>query len=149
MNAFNEPPLPPQKSGPAFSSRPSGVTENLRVPVGFSAPQGDTTERRLSLESYLATHPDSTFYMKTEGDAMSGAGVFDGDLLVIDRRDPPKAGDVVVAVADGEFVVRRLEYDVRGNPVLRAANPAFREIPVGKTEGLGVWGVVKWTVHKV
>ena len=139
----------PPGSGPAFPHETPEAQRKLAVSKGFSAPQGDRNERRLNLEAYLAVHPDSTFYMRVSGDSMRGAGIFDGDLLVIDRSEVPKDGEVVVVATDGEFVVRRLAKDARGAPVLRAENPAYRDMPLRQAGENSVWGVVKWSVHKV
>lgn len=133
----------------AFSGSPEAPLLEARVPAGFTSPAEGRVDRRLNLERHLATHPEATFYMRVSGNSMRDAGIADGDLIVVDRSVRPAMGDVVVAALDGEFTVKRLARDARGAPVLRAANPAYRDIPVGEEGELSVWGVVKWAIHKV
>ena len=61
----------------------------------------------------------------------------------------PSPGAVVIAVLDGEFTVKQLSHDARGKPVLRAANPAFPDIPIEEGREFTIWGVVRWAIHKV
>ena len=141
--------MPMSGPPPALAGAGEGNLLESRIPAGFTAPAEDRVERRLNLERHLATHPDATFYMRVSGDSMRDAGIGDGDLIVVDRSAKPAMGDVVVAVLDGEFTVKRLARDARGAPVLRAANPAYCDIPVGEEGELSVWGVVKWAVKRI
>ncbi|MEQ1917313.1 MAG: translesion error-prone DNA polymerase V autoproteolytic subunit, partial [Gallionella sp.] len=75
------------------------------VPAGFPSPADDYIEGRLSLDDHLVRHKESTFFMRVAGDSMRGLGIFDGDLLVVDRAMPATHGSVVIAVVDGEFTV--------------------------------------------
>lgn len=118
------------------------------VPAGFPSPADDYVERRLSLDEHLIQHRESTFFMRVAGHSMRGLGIFDGDLLVVDRSVPAAHGCVVVAVIDGEFTVKQLLYTPQGK-VLRAAHPDYPEVAITAEHDFSIWGVVQWNVHKV
>lgn len=118
------------------------------VPAGFPSPADDYAEGRLSLDEHLIQHKESTFFMRVAGDSMRGMGIFDGDLLIIDRYVPATVGSVVIAVLDGEFTVKQLLHTPEGH-VLRAAHPSFPDVLVKPEQDFSIWGVVQWNVHKV
>ena len=76
------------------------------VSAGFPSPAEDTHET-FDIVAHIVKHPAATFFMRVAGDSMIGAGIFDGDLLVVDRSIEAKPGDIVVAVVDGEFTIKR------------------------------------------
>ncbi len=118
------------------------------VPAGFPSPADDYVERRLSLDEHLVQHKESTFFMRVAGHSMRELGIFDGDLLIIDRALPATQDCVVVAVIDGEFTVKQLHYTPQGK-VLRAAHPDYPDIVITDDQDFSIWGVVQWNVHKV
>lgn len=118
------------------------------VPAGFPSPADDYVERRLSLDEHLIQHRESTFFMRVAGHSMRDLGIFDGDLLVVDRSVPATHGCVVVAVINGEFTVKQLLYTPQGK-VLRAAHPDYPEVAVTAEHDFSVWGVVQWNVHRL
>jgi DNA polymerase V len=118
------------------------------VPAGFPSPADDHVERRLSLDEHLIEHKESTFFMRVAGHSMRDLGIYDGDLLVVDRAVPATNESVVVAVLDGEFTVKQLHYTPQGK-VLRAAHPDYPEVLVKPNQEFSIWGVVQWNVHKV
>ena len=79
---------------------------------------------------------------------MRGMGIFDADLLVVDRSVPATNGCVVIAVVDGEFTVKQLIHTAQGQ-VLRAAHPNYPDMLIKPEQDLSIWGVVQWNVHKV
>ena len=105
-------------------------------------------ERRLSLDEHLVQHKESTFFMRVAGHSMRELGIYDDDLLIIDRALPATDGCVVVAVIDGEFTVKQLRYTPQGK-VLRAAHPDYPDIVITDEQDFSIWGVVQWNVHKV
>lgn len=118
-----------------------------KVTAGFPSPADDYIEGRLSLDEHLIQHKDSTFFVRAKGNSMVGAGIFDGDLLVVDKSLDPSSGDIVIAIVDGELTVKRLIK--RGDKViLKAENPHFKEIELKDGQELQVWGVVTSTVKK-
>lgn len=118
------------------------------VPAGFPSPADDHVERRLSLDEHLIQHKESTFFMRVAGHSMRGLGIYDGDLLIVDRALPARDGCVVVAVIDGEFTLKQLCYTAHGR-VLRAAHPDYPDVPIPEGADFAIWGVVQWNVHKV
>lgn len=117
------------------------------VPAGFPSPADDYVQQRLSLDEHLIQHKESTFFMRVSGDSMRGLGIFDGDLLVVDRSVPAVHGCVVIAVVDGEFTVKQLWHTPEGK-LLRAAHPGYSDLPIKSGQDFEIWGVVTWNVHK-
>ena len=117
------------------------------VTAGFPSPADDYIEGRLSLDEHLIQHKDSTFFVRAKGNSMVGAGIFDGDLLVVDKSLNPSSGDIVIAIVDGDLTVKRLIK--RGSKiVLKPENPRYKEIEFKDGQDLQVWGVVTSTVKK-
>ncbi len=119
-----------------------------RVPAGFPSPADDYLEKNIALQDLLVSNPTATFLMKVEGHSMKDAGIFDGDIAVVDRSVAAVHGKIVVAVVDGEFTVKRLIYRA-GRCVLQGANPAFPDIEVSDCCENRVWGVVTNVIHKL
>ena len=80
-----------------------------KVPAGFPSPADDHMEGKLDLNTHLVKHPTATFFVKASGDSMLGAGIHDGDILVVDRSLEPRKGKVVIAAVDGQLTVKRLQ----------------------------------------
>lgn len=118
------------------------------VPAGFPSPADDYVEQRISLDEHLIQHRESTFFMRVAGDSMRGRGIFDGDLLVVDRAVPATHGCIVIAVLDGEFTVKQLLNTPDGQ-VLRAAHPDYPDMLIKPEQDFLIWGVVNWNVHKL
>lgn len=118
------------------------------VPAGFPSPADDYVAGRISLDAYLVQHREATFFLNVSGDSMRDLGIFDGDLLVVDRALQAAHESVVIAVVDGEFMVKQLLHTPQG-PVLHSANPAYADIVVGAEQELAIWGVVRWAIHRV
>ena len=119
-----------------------------RVPAGFPSPAEDYVEGSLDLNEHLVAHREATFFMRVQGHSMTGAGIQDGDLLVVDRSLEAGHGDIVVAVVDGELTVKRL-WRRGGRVRLLAENPAFAPIELKDGQELAVWGVVTSVIHRV
>ena len=117
------------------------------VRAGFPSPADDHQEDRLDLNAHLVRHPEATYYLRAKGDSMTGAGIHDGDLLVVDRSAEPISGSVIIAAIDGEITVKRLRL-VGGRAILQPENPAYTSIIVGDAQELQVWGVVSYVIHK-
>src|SRR5436190_1444185 len=80
----------------------------VNVPAGFPSPADDYIEERTNLNDYIVTHPSATFYYRAEGNSMIDAGIFDGDLLVVDNSLSPQNNDIVVAIIDGERTLKQI-----------------------------------------
>jgi DNA polymerase V len=120
----------------------------LRLPLmsspirgGFPSPADDYVEARIDLNEELIQHPEATFLARVKGDSMTGAGIEEGDTLVIDRALDPRHDDIVVAIIDNEFTVKRL-YHVRGTIRLVAEKAGFPEIGFADGQTCEIWGVV-------
>ncbi|GAB1235005.1 LexA family protein [Ferrigenium sp. UT5] len=118
-----------------------------RVPAGFPSPADDYLERRLSLDEYLVPNKNSTFLVRARGNSMTGAGIFDGDLMVVDKGLNAQPGDIVVAVVDGEFTVKYLGM-LNGAICLKPANPRFQTTEFKEGQELEIWGVVTSTIKQ-
>ncbi|MDP7418537.1 MAG: translesion error-prone DNA polymerase V autoproteolytic subunit, partial [Gammaproteobacteria bacterium] len=80
-----------------------------RVPAGFPSPADDYMDNKLDLNEHLIKHPEATFYCRVSGQSMTGAGIFDGDLLIVDRAVNPAHGDVILAALNGELTCKILD----------------------------------------
>ncbi|WP_407923603.1 LexA family protein [Chromobacterium paludis] len=111
------------------------------VQAGFPSPAEDRMEPGIDLQAYLVSDPLATFLVRVVGDSMRDAAILEGDLLVVDKGRSPRHGDIVVAVIDSEFTVKRLGRQA-GRCALFAANPAYPPIVPADGQELQIWGVV-------
>lgn len=119
-----------------------------RISAGFPSPADDYVESALDLNAYLVRHPAATFMVKVAGDSMIGAGIADGDLLVVDRAVEAAHGRIVVAVIDGELTVKRLRIR-RTLRLLVPENPKYEPLRIGPEQELQIWGVVTGVIKRV
>jgi DNA polymerase V len=124
----------------------SPVYIDVPVSAGFPSPAGDYLERSLDLNERLVPRPAATFFIRVRGDSMTGVGILDGDLLIVDRSCRPKSGDVVVAIVNGHFTVK-LFVKTNEGAWLKAANPAYQPIALTADTDAEIWGVVTYAVH--
>ena len=117
-----------------------------RIAAGFPSPADDHLEAPLDLNAHLVKHPAATFVVRVDGDSMTGAGIYNGDLLVVDRSLDAKSGHIVVAVVNGEMTVKRLLID-RKRIRLTPENPAYKPIDIREGSDLVVWGVVAHVIR--
>ncbi|GAB1393065.1 translesion error-prone DNA polymerase V autoproteolytic subunit [Rhodocyclaceae bacterium] len=118
------------------------------VPAGFPSPAADYYEERLSLDEHLIEHKEATFFVRVQGHSMTGFGIHDGDLLVVDRALVPADRSVVIAVLDGSFTVKQL-CRIPDGIMLRSGSSEHSDILVAGDQQLEVWGVVRWSLHQV
>ena len=116
------------------------------VSAGFPSPADDYQEGALDLNEHLVNQPAATFFVRARGDSMEGAGIHDGDLLVVDRSLEAKAGRVVIAALNGELTVKRLAR-TEGRLRLEAENPAYGPIEFNDGDDVHLWGVVTNVIH--
>ena len=122
---------------------PAEVTIPLflhRASCGFPSPASDYLEGKLDLNTHCVSHPAATFYLRAEGESMTGVGIFPGDVLVVDKSLTARHGDVVIALLDGGFTVKILQLTPR--LALLPANPAFAPLAVDAEQGFELFGVV-------
>ncbi|MDX9945337.1 MAG: translesion error-prone DNA polymerase V autoproteolytic subunit [Azonexus sp.] len=118
------------------------------VPAGFPSPAADYYEERLSLDEHLIEHKEATFFVRVQGHSMTGFGIHDGDLLVVDRALDPADRQVVIAVIDGSFTIKQL-CRIPDGILLRSGSVSHGDILVTGDQQLEVWGVVRWSLHRV
>jgi DNA polymerase V len=113
---------------------------------GFPSPADDYLDRPLDFNELLIQNPAATFAVRLASDSMIGAGLFPGDIAIVDRSVAPTPGCIVLALLDGEFTVKR--YRPRaGGAMLVAENPAFPTIEVTAEQSFEVWGVVTKSIR--
>jgi len=95
-----------------------------QAPAGFASPATDALGDVITIDEYLVEHPSSTVLVEVRGNSMVEAGIHDGDFLVVERKNNPAMGKIVVAIVDGDFTIKYLRSDGRG-PFLEPANPDF------------------------
>ncbi len=117
------------------------------VQAGFPSPAEDYVEKHLDLNELVIRHPAATFYVRVEGDSMRDAGIYSGDLLVVDRSLEPSHGKIVVAVVNGEFTVKRIRIDGSGLSLV-PENGNYPALPVSAETDFQVWGVVTYVIHR-
>ncbi len=121
---------------------------SARVAAGFPSPAEDHLESRLDLNQHLIHNPSSTFFVRAAGESMMEAGIYDRDLLIVDRSIEKRNRRVVIATLNGEFTVKRLVQDEEGI-FLVAENPDFDSIPIRVDSDFSIWGVVTYVIHEV
>jgi DNA polymerase V len=115
------------------------------APAGFPSPAEDHLDRDLDLAAHLIRRPAATFFVRVSGHSMTGAGINDGALLVVDRSEEARDGRVVVAVVAGGHTVKRLRR-AGARCWLESANPAYPDI-TGLDDESRVWGVVTFAIN--
>ncbi|MBF0588600.1 MAG: translesion error-prone DNA polymerase V autoproteolytic subunit [Magnetococcales bacterium] len=133
-------PLDPSRSAPPLPQN-TKITDG--VCVGFPSPAEDYTEERLDLNRYLVRNPAATFFVRVDGHDMTGVGIHDGDILVVDRSIDPADGMIVIAVVEGSLTVKRFRR--RGRALWLEA--AHRDIPINEGDTLSIWGVATSVIH--
>ena len=118
------------------------------VSAGFPSPAEDFMDLDLNLQEYLVQHPSATFCVRVTGDSMQNAGIFSGDVMVVDRALEAKNNNIVLAVLDGEFTVKRIQKRA-GKLYLKPENKNFSPIEIIEEMNFQVWGVVTHIIHKV
>ena len=111
------------------------------VQAGFPSPAEDLGAQRIDLTQLLIKHSQATYFLRASGHSMTGAGIFDNDILVVDRAIKPRNTHIVVAIVDGDFTVKQL-YQRAGRVKLKAANPTYPDITPKDGQTIEIWGVV-------
>ncbi len=114
------------------------------VPAGFPSPADDYKEDALSLDEHLISHPAATYLARASGDSMQGVGIYDQDLLIIDRSLTPRTGHIVIAAIDGELCCKQI--DLEGKRLV-SANKHYAPIFLTEEQDLVIEGVVKASIR--
>jgi DNA polymerase V len=118
-----------------------------KLKAGFPSPATDYVEESLDLNAYLVTNKAATFVFQVKGDSMIGAGIHDGDKVIVDRSINAAHDDIVAAVVDGEYTLKRL-FKRAGRIELRPENPLFSPIVFNAGIELQIWGVVTGSIRR-
>ena len=117
------------------------------VQAGFPSPAEDYLDKTLDLNELLIAHPAATFFVRVAGDSMQNAGIFSGDILVVDRSLEAADNKIVIAIVGGEFTVKRLKIR-EGRISLVPENPSYPVLEMKEGSDFQVWGVVTYVIHK-
>lgn len=118
------------------------------VSAGFPSPADDYLEGVLDLNAHLIREPNATFFVRANGESMIGAGIHDGDLLVVDRSLRATDGKVVIVALNGELTVKRFSKE-NGKSWLKPENPKFKAILLKEEDDTHLWGVVTSVIHSL
>jgi len=117
------------------------------VQAGFPSPAEDLGAQRIDLTQLLIKHSQATYFLRASGHSMTEAGIFDNDILVVDRAIKPRNTHIVVAIVDGDFTVKQL-YQRAGRIKLKSANPTYPDITPKDGQTIEVWGVVTSSIKQ-
>lgn len=118
------------------------------IKAGFPSPAADFDETKISLDNVLVKNREATFYAKASGRSMIGAGIDDGDVLVIDRSIEPQNNKIAICYIDGEFTVKRIKIE-KDCVYLMPENKDFQPIKVTEDNDLIIWGIVTYVIKSV
>ena len=129
------------------------TSEKLKIPLlsdaisaGFPSPADDYTEENIDLNEYLISNPYSTFFLRVKGESMINAGIRNKDLIIVDKSLTAKPGDIIVAMIDGEFTIKRLS--IKNNELyLKAENYNYPNFRFKNHIDVQIWGVVIHSIH--
>lgn len=117
------------------------------ISAGFPSPGEETIETDLDLNQLMIKHPSATFLMRVAGDSMKNIGIFDGDIVVVDKSLNPKSKDIIVAYIEGDFTLKRfLRNGDKGQ--LQPENDDYSPLLLDGDSDFQVWGVVTYTIHQ-
>ena len=134
---------------------PGKLVDNHTAPVRFydiglsarfPSPADDYKEKKLDLNELLIKQPEATFFAKASGDSMIGAGIHDGDMLIVDRSITASDGRIVIAVLNGELTVKRFKLLGR-TAQLHSENSKYTQITLHEGDNVSIWGVVTNVIH--
>ncbi len=135
----------PEKGKPP-STKMTDDNRDSTACVGFPSPAANYMKKGLDLNEFFIKHPSATFYMRVTGDSMSGAGIQSEDMLIVDRSVKPTDDKVVIAILNGDFMVRRLRL-TKNKIRLMPDNDNFQPIEIKEETDFQIWGVVTGVIH--
>ena len=131
----------------------NSATKKFKIPLltdsvsaGFPSPADDYTEENIDLNEHLISNPSSTFFLRVKGDSMINAGIKDKDLIIVDKSLTARPGNIIIAMIDGEFTIKRLS--IKNNELyLKAENHNYPDFKFKNHIDLQIWGVVIYSIH--
>lgn len=118
------------------------------IKAGFPSPAIDFEDEKMSLDKFLVKNHEATFYARADGDSMTGAGIDNGDIMIIDRSLEPQENKIAVCCIDGEFTVKRIKTE-KSSLYLMPENKDFEPIKITAENNLIIWGIVIYVIKKV
>lgn len=120
------------------------------VSCGFPSPAEHYVEGDLDLNEHLIKNPVATFFIRASGHSMIGAGIFSGDILIVDRALKPVNNSIVVAAVYGDLTVKRLKLCTKGiESYLVAESPNYAPIKINQESNVSIWGVATYAIHNL
>lgn len=116
--------------------------------TGFGAAADDYMERGIDLNEQLVKNKPATFFFRMNSDAMVGAGIYQGDVLIVDRSIKASNGKIIVASVNGDLLVRRLQIQIKGISLI-AENKRYGNMQIEEFSSSIVWGVVAYAIHSL
>ena len=131
----------------------ASTSKKLKIPLlsdaisaGFPSPADDYTEENIDLNEHLISNPFSTFFLRVKGESMINAGIKDKDLIIVDKSLIAKPGDIIIAMIDGEFTIKRLS--IKNNELyLKSENHNYPNFRLKNHINVQIWGVVIYSIH--
>ena len=131
----------------------NSTTKKFKIPLltdsvsaGFPSPADDYTDENIDLNEHLISNPFSTFFLRVKGDSMINAGIKDKDLIIVDKSLTPRPGNIIIAMIDGEFTIKRLS--MKNNELyLKAENHNYPDFRFKNHIDVQIWGVVIYSIH--
>ena len=118
------------------------------VAAGFPSPSENYIQGKLDLNELLVKNPPATFFVRVRGESMINAGISSGDILIVDKSLEAKNNDIIIAVVEGEFTLKRLL--IKDNYIiLQPENKIFASIRIDNPDNVEIWGVVTNVIHKL
>jgi len=121
----------------------------ISASAGFPSPAENYVEEKLNLNSYLIKNKESSFFVRVSGDSMINVGIFDNDILIVDRSLDPKRQSIVIVSIDGELVIKKLMKDQSKNYYLKSENSNYPNIRLNSNRDTIIWGVVTYVIHSL
>ena len=140
--------------------------ENVAIPMlpakvkaggygSFESPALDFPEDTIDLLKLLIKDKETTFFAKVTGDSLIGIGIYDGDILIVQKGLFPRENDIVVVFYQGEFYVKRYKPKYKENSLrlekikLKSENPNYSDMDISEDTDFELWGVSTWNLHKL
>ena len=133
---------------PIYKASVSLPLADQGISAGFPSPADDFLDLSIDLNKELIKHPYATFYGRVRGESMVGAGLDDGDLLIIDKSLEPQDGKIAVCFIDGEFTVKRIRLD-KNSLLLIPENKKYKPLKVTEDNEFIIWGIVTSVIKKM
>ena len=121
----------------------------ISAAAGFPSPAENYIEEQLDLNKYLIKNRESSFFVRVSGDSMINVGIFDNDILIVDRSLTPVRQSIILASIDGELVIKKLIKNKLKNYYLKSENNNYPDIKLNSNSDTMIWGVVTYVLHSL